>query len=52
MKSAKERKKIAPDVPLGKIKIDKQRNTFINQKETLKIQTQRYPRKSERARIN
>lgn len=27
-------KKIASDVPLGKIKNDKQRNTFINQKET------------------
>ena len=52
VKSAKKRKKIAYDVPLGKIKNDKQRNTFINQKETLRIQTQRFPRKNERTRIS
>lgn len=49
MKSAKERKKIAPDVPLGKIKNDKGTHLLI--KKRLRIQTQRYPRKSERARI-
>ena len=34
MKSAKKRKKIAYDVPLGKVKSKIQRNTLISQKET------------------
>lgn len=52
MKSAKKRKKIAYDVPLGKIKSEIQRNTLI-QKETLRIHTQtKGPKKTERARMN
>ena len=51
MKSDRQRRKIACDV-LDRQNKKRQRNTFITQKETLRIQTQRVPRKSERARMN